>query len=473
MKVITSTGQTKITGQQGQSGYSGASGFSGLGLSGLSGYSGLSGVSGFTGQSGESGSSGSSGSSGFTGQSGSSGFTGQSGTSGASGYSGFSGSVGVSGFSGQSGTSGQSGLSGQSGTSGVSGFTGQSGTSGTSGTSGYSGQRGSINNDNLLLNPQMDWWQLYATPTTLTSQANGTYAADQWYVLSQTAAIQTAQVAGPTGTQAGLNAFRIKQTQASAQRCGIIQWIEGTTSMALRGHTVSLNFQVQNSAGQAVRYAVIEWSNTLDNITKNPVNDWTSSTYTAGNFFTSPNTNVDGVGSTTPSANTWTNVSLTNLGITQSCNNLAVFIWSEGTMATNATMDITCVQATQTSFAPTYQPPKPALDLLACQRFLWVSQCGTQVVGFGQVATTADIDFIICLPTVMRTTPSLLSNGSTTFNGNDGSSNAQSNAVFFDAVTSNLARFSITQSGTSWTAGRAAIVFGHAGSSYLGLTAQL
>lgn len=169
-----------------------------------------------------------------------------------------------------------------------------------------------------------------------TTAADDVYWCDRHYVLTQTAAI-TPVIQTNIGTVYP-TIMRLTQTQSSAQRMGNAQIIETLNCQDLHAKTVTLLGKLRCSSAQAIRYAVLEWTGTADTVTSDVVNNWTSGSFSAGNFFNSTTLNVLAVGSVTPVANTFTDFLITavvGLGAT----NLITFIWTEGTAAQNVTLD--------------------------------------------------------------------------------------------------------------------------------------
>ncbi|MFX6823249.1 hypothetical protein ABTH33_20080, partial [Acinetobacter baumannii] len=89
-------------------------------------------------------------------------------------------------------------------------------------------------------------------------------------------------------------------------RMGLIQWIENADCADLRGQTVVASARARMSAATTLRFAILEWTGTADAITKDVVNSWTNSTFTAGNFFKSTTLTVTATGSIALAANTLT-----------------------------------------------------------------------------------------------------------------------------------------------------------------------
>lgn len=167
--------------------------------------------------------------------------------------------------------------------------------------------------------------------------ADGAYWFDQWVVLTQSNPITPSQI---TSAENGTPfMMRYTQSNASAQRFGIIQPIEFANCIDLRGQAITLSARVRMSAATTLRYAIVEWTGTADSITKDVVNDWTNGTFTPGNFFNSSNLTVAAKGSVALSANTLTSIALTGT-VSGSMNNILVFFWTDSAQAQNVTLDI-------------------------------------------------------------------------------------------------------------------------------------
>jgi hypothetical protein len=217
---------------------------------------------------------------------------------------------------------------------------------------------------NVLINPNPGVIMQRQVVGTLTSVSDDNYGADRWNVLTQTASVQSQQVTG--GRQRF--AWRLKQNQASAQRFGALQIVEGVNCFHLRSKSVTFSGRLNCSSSQAIRFAILEWTGTEDSVTSDVVNDWTSSTYTPSNFFLSSNLTITGFSSITPSAATWTSFSLTaTLG--SACNNLIVMYWTEGTAAQNVTLDVEEMMAVETGSAAVFAPRPQAVELQMCRRY--------------------------------------------------------------------------------------------------------
>lgn len=171
-----------------------------------------------------------------------------------------------------------------------------------------------------------------------TTTADDAYGGpDRWYSLTQTNTISASQgTAGATGIP---YYSRITQTQAVAQRMGRAQIVENANCSFAASENVVLSGKIRCSSSQAIRYAILNWTGTADTVTSDVVLDWTSSSYTAGGFFLASNLTVVAVGSITPSAATWTDITEITAALGSTVNNLIVFVWTEGTAAQNVTLD--------------------------------------------------------------------------------------------------------------------------------------
>ena len=197
----------------------------------------------------------------------------------------------------------------------------------------------------------------------LTTAADAVYHLDQWYALTESGSVTIAQQTNQENGQP--TNLRMTQPDVGAKRIGSAQPIESINCRDLRGQTVALRARIRCSSSQAIRWAVVEWTGTADSITKDIVNTWSSGTFTTGNFFISTTTTIAGTGSVTPAANTWTDL-LASATISSSANNLIVFIWSEGTLAQNATLDLGLVQLAQGAQTP-FEARPVGLELALCQ----------------------------------------------------------------------------------------------------------
>ena len=229
-------------------------------------------------------------------------------------------------------------------------------------TSGaYADLTGAPPGRNLLINPHGRVNQRQPA-----SNADDTYGHDRWVALTQTGTIAVSTLADvEDGTP---SMMRLTQSQASAQRMGYAQIIEGANCKHLRGKAVVLGGRLRYSSAAAVRYAILEWTGTEDVVTSDVVNSWTNGTFTAGNFFLASNLTVRAVGSLTPAAATLADLTALTAALGSAFNNLIVLVWTEGTAAQNATLDLS-LQFERGTVPPGREFRPIGIEQALCQRY--------------------------------------------------------------------------------------------------------
>lgn len=282
---------------------------------------------------------------------------------------------------GPQGPQGPTGLTGATGPQGVQGVQGVAGPTGPQGPAGLdltvaqtltptqrgqaranieagavAGFRDKLINGNGAINQR-----------ALATVADDTYWCDRHYALTQTAAVTPSILSDVANGLPSM--MRLLQAQATAQRMGNAHILEAAVSKPLRGDTVTLGGRARCSSAQNLRYAILEWTGTADAVTSDVVNNWTSTTYTAGNFFLAGLT-VAAVGSIALAANTITNWSLPAT-ISGACNNIIVLYWTEAAVAQNVTLDMAwgLVEGNATAEVYPYELRHPQQELSLCQRF--------------------------------------------------------------------------------------------------------
>lgn len=220
---------------------------------------------------------------------------------------------------------------------------------------------------NRLVNGGMRVWQEQNTGAAAVT--DGLYSFDGWYHLNQSAGVTVSQVADAENTTPWM--LRITQANAGAQRFGVGQIIEGEDCRYLRGQLVTLSARVRCSNSTTLRYAILEWTSTEDSVTKDCVNDWTSATYTAGNFFLGSNYTVTATGSIALTANTLANITALSATLGSSFNNVVVFFWTDSTQAQNSTLDIGKVQLEAGPDATAFERLPLDTEIARCERFYW------------------------------------------------------------------------------------------------------
>ncbi len=226
----------------------------------------------------------------------------------------------------------------------------------------------------------------------LASNADDTYCLDGFYVLTQTGAIAASQLTDPEN--GAPNGIRLTQSQVSAQRMGLGQIIESANCRDLRGASVVVSGRVRLSTSANVRYAILEWTGTVDAPTSDVVNDWTSGTYTAGNFFVSTTTNVLAVGSVACAANTWRDLTALVATCGASMNNLIVVAWTEGTAAQNVTLDFNRLQLEPGAKATIFETMPVGVEYERCLRYYFKTFALATTPAQNVGADSGEIDFL-------------------------------------------------------------------------------
>lgn len=274
------------------------------------------------------------------------------------------------------------------------------------------------------------------------SNADDTYAHDRWYALTQTGTIALTTQTDVEDTTPFM--ARLTQSQASAQRMGYAQIIESKNCKQARGQSVTLKFRVRLSSTANIRFAILEWTGTADAVTSDVVNDWTSSTYTGGNFFKSTSTTVTSVTQKALTANTLADASVT-VTLGSSFNNLIVFVWTESTVAQSVTLDLGKVKIEVGSSATTFEHFDQSEVLRRCRRYYrqWNFAAGGFPVATGYcTATTAWFVSGLCAENTsdMRATPTI-------------SMGAASNYIVYDSAGSAVAVSSFNAAGNAGASG--------------------
>jgi len=185
---------------------------------------------------------------------------------------------------------------------------------------------GMIYGDNLLINSSFTIDQRGNSGVAVGDAA---YSMDRWIVL--------AEGASTTLSKLGLSRGRITQSLAGSLRCGLTQIVEAINAQPYRSNPIILQGKVRVSAACNVRFAILEFGGTADTCPRDTVNNWASTTYTPGNFFTS-GVNVLAVGSI--AATTVDGTFSITAAPSASMNNLYAMVWFEGAQAQNTYFEV-------------------------------------------------------------------------------------------------------------------------------------
>jgi hypothetical protein len=272
---------------------------------------------------------------------------------------------------------------------------------------------------NWLDNPDGEVYQRAVAAT-----ADDTYSEDRWYELTQTGTVTPSQVTTPEDGFAF--AARITQSQAAAQRFGRAQILEGKASKKVRGKTMTFGGRLKLSTSANVRMAILAWTGTEDVVTSDVVNDWTLSTYTAGNFFLAANLTVVAVSpSIAMTAATARDCSVTGV-IPSNANNVIVMYWTEAAAAQNVTLDAWGRRLVEGATLVDYVRRSSEHELAICQRHYERGFVRSDAYNVTGSAISACSNYKVTKranPTTVISTPGYVNASGAAF---DGSSDAES-----------------------------------------------
>jgi hypothetical protein len=327
----------------------------------------------------------------------------------------------------------------------------------------------SVETANLWANSDMQIWQ-----RATASVADGVYGFDRVVNLCDTGSTTLSQLSQPAD---GIPyAMRITQPDAAPKRFGFCQIVEAKNCIAYRGKNLAFALKVRCSASTTIRCALVAWTSTADSPTRDVVNNWASTTYTAGNFFVA-NTSTIAVAATSATAGTWTDlvVSSTSPGgvvVPSTMNNLYMVVWTDSTQAQNVTLDASVVRCGQGTVAPLWTPPNAAVELFKCKRYYYRNTSTAQgLVAIGLAISATRAAFFITFPSAMRVTPTLSSANLAPTNGIGGTIAPTASLLALPASDSLLVQIDVA---AGLTAGQASLLYAGTGAGgYIAFEAEL
>ncbi|HJR31047.1 MAG TPA: hypothetical protein VJ889_20225, partial [Pseudomonas sp.] len=202
-----------------------------------------------------------------------------------------------------------------------------------------------------------------AFPAGAGTYADGALGFPRTSVLCDTGSVTLAQVQQP---QDGVPyAMRITQPDAGAKRIGFVQQLTAANTYFYRGQQLVMVPKLRCSVATTLRVALVAFTGTADTAPADVVNNWASTTYTAGNFFIA-NTSTIAVTATAVSAATFTDclASSTSAGgvvAPSTMNNLYMVVWTDTAQAQNVTLDAADVQVCAGTVKPLWYPNDPSI----------------------------------------------------------------------------------------------------------------
>lgn len=205
---------------------------------------------------------------------------------------------------------------------------------------------------------------------------------NRWYILSQSGNVTPSALNNVADGVPSL--MRLTNSHGSSQRMAYAQILPGYAARALRGKRLWLSSTMRLSANNTsgVRLSVLSWSGTEDVLASDVVNDWTSTTYTVGNFYTNPAglsvlfsavttlVAVDTLYNKT--ASTW------SIDVPSDCNNLIIMLHTSSAIATSATFDLR-VQLEEGSTSSPFDVRPLELERQMCAPFYQAKTVRSQI----------------------------------------------------------------------------------------------
>lgn len=227
--------------------------------------------------------------------------------------------------------------------------------------------------------------------------ANDAYHFDRWYALTASGTITPTQ---QTNTANGIPTnIRLA---SSGQQFGIAQIIESINCRDLRGQSVTLSFRLRHSdsAARQIRYAILEWTGSVDAVDSIVVDTWANPI-----LFTSTTQNVLAQGTISVSTGTsWSTVTPITATVGSSAQNLIVFIGTDEVITSTQTLDIAEVQLERGSTATEFEVLPVSSILIQCQRYFIAFTGFTGYRWFGGTTPSSNLCYVV-FPVIMRVPP--------------------------------------------------------------------
>jgi len=219
---------------------------------------------------------------------------------------------------------------------------------------------------NLLINGAMEVCQRMVDPLTGVSVADDTYMGpDRFYLLTSASSGLVSRQTGSTNRYS----FYISNDSGGNARYAGCQIVSVANSFPMRGKTMIAQARLKCSQTKNLRIALLEWTGTADSVTSDVVNNWSSSTFTTGNFFNSTTLTLVGTAQLAATANTWGDISVSG-AVSSSCNNLIWMVWTEDFISSSATFQFECPFLGRGSSVVPWYPRIAESEKHACYEYL-------------------------------------------------------------------------------------------------------
>lgn len=270
---------------------------------------------------------------------------------------------------------------------------------------------------NLVLNSSMRWWNR-GVSLTLADKGMG---PDGWFVLSESGGVTCTPDSNWYG--AGIGKWAVLGV-TSTQRVGFGQVLYSQDIYHSTGGTEKFWAQcrVETNSASRIRMAILMGTGTVDSQQRDFVNNWSSTSYTAGSFFHS----------------SWTPLAVISqpingifsfpVNIPNSPNNIGIFIWTESQLTSGGSLAICEPILSDIPVPQKYYPPDYSEEGRACSERYW-STFETGVTPAQNVGNlrgayrfvtygTGDAEYGVVFPVRMRKAPTVVSYNPVAANAN-------------------------------------------------------
>ena len=255
--------------------------------------------------------------------------------------------------------------------------------------------QGGTGRRNALTNSHFDIWQA-GTTATIPTGGTGIYLADQWVAYRNAAGATVSQQTGPTGQKFKMRVQR-NAANTSTTALKICQPIESRDSLSFAGQSASLRLTLAAGANFSAAASTVtirvEYGTGTD---QNPISGFTGT--------------ADALSTTQVITTTPTDYTFDNIAIPDTATQLAVWVeWIP--VGTAGAADFVEISAGQLSVgsAAGYERLPISQTRDECQHYYWQWGPGVDVsnIANGNCSGTTTADFILDLPTTMRTPPTV------------------------------------------------------------------
>lgn len=237
-----------------------------------------------------------------------------------------------------------------------------------------------LNRKNYAQNAEFRFFQRQ-DPTVLTSVNDSDYGPDRWRILTSGTSAQVARVEDSPIQSPTRYCGQIRQEEATARQMGAVQFLESHRIWELRGKTVTFAVWVRSDSTEIsqIKGHIVEWTGASDSITSDIVSSWAATPTLVANASYAGAPEIDEA-----IDENWKQISIT-VTVSQTANNLMLFLWTPNTEAQNNDLYITQAQLVSgTAILPWRGISlNYGEDLIDCERFYQIPTFGALFSGAG------------------------------------------------------------------------------------------